>query len=300
MRALALLALLALLVAGCGSPGKSPEAVDPFAGAPQAAAGKGVLRGVVINSAITPVVGATVQLTGDAAGGAGPQTTDTNGAFVFVDLAPGLYFVSVSKPGWTTAQASADVVADVDEPTPLKVLIDRVPGTEPRAETVRIEGFIACSFGTYVNYGSCAVNQEESPEVYADFQGVPSFVQTELVWDSTQPSGDWMYVVQGVCTCDGGVPDVGEGRFDEVYDATSPYIARADQAFLTEWKAGTDNQQVVISVSASGPEPATTNGSGVAVNQAFEAYITIFYNLPDPDPNWSFYGNGPYPVPPPA
>ncbi len=299
MRKTGLLVLLSLVLAGCtsGSPGRDgPAAVDPFADAPEAAAGKGLLRGVVINSAIVPVAGALVSLANSEA----KQTTDANGAFVFADLEPGLYFVQVSKPGWSSAQASADVVADEDEPTPLKVIIDRLPGTEPRAETVRYEGFISCSFGTPANYGSCAVGQEESPEVYADFQGVPSAVQTELIWDSTQPSGDWLYVVQGVCKCDGGVPDVGQGRFDEVPDAQSPYVARANQTFLREWKAGAESQQVVVSVSASGPEPDTTNGSGIALNQAFEVYITIFYNLPEPDPAWTFYANGPYPVPSPA
>lgn len=300
MRGLALLLTLPLLLAGCtGNGGGGGEEVpDRFKEPVDVEEGKGVLRGLVITPAIVPVAGAVVSIVSLGQN----QTSDADGAFVFADLEPGTYFLSVSKPGWTSVQQSADVVADVAEPAPVKVMIERLPGSEPRVETLRYEGYIGCSFGTPINYGGCgfATNQEDDAEAYFDVQAAPSVVQTEILWDSTQPSGDWFYVVQGFCACDGGVPDVGDARFDELPDAQSGHTARANGTFLREWDVRGDNpdyRQLVVSISASGPEPETTNGSGIAVNQAYEVYATFFYNIPEPDPEWKFHLDGPYPVP---
>lgn len=294
MRWLPLLAVAALLVAGCNSPSKPKVEEDPFEDAPEAAAGLGVIRGIVVDPALTPVVEAMVSLVSLARN----QTTNDQGAFVFADLEPGTYFLQVSKLGWTSVQQSVDVVADVDEPPIVKVAIERVPGSEPRALTVQQDGFLGCSVGTPINYFSCDASGSETPDLWFDIEGVPRWIQTEVKWTSTQPLGDYLYLIQGICSCDGGVPGIGESRFNETPDAQSPYTARADPEFLQEWGVGTDEgRQVVVSVSASGPEPQTTNGSGVALNQAFQVFVTFFYNL-DPDPDWTFVEDGPYEVPP--
>jgi hypothetical protein len=302
MRGIAFLAILGLLLSGCsGNDGKQDADEDLFDDAPQAALGKGLIRGLVLTPALVPVPGATIQMTSSGLN----ENSDENGAFVFADLEPGSYFLEVSKPGWTTVQQQAEVVADEQEPPIVKVAIDRLPGSFPRAVTLQQDGFISCSVGTPRTYSSCAIDaigQEENPEIYYTIDGVPSAIQTEIIWDSTQPTGDWLYVVQGFCTCDGGVPDLveeGGARFNETESATSPYVARASNAYLKEWNVGSDPSvaQLVVSVSSSGPEPETTNGSGVALNQAFSVYATFFYNIPEPDPAWTFGANGPYPVP---
>ena len=299
MRSVALLVVVALLLAGCsdGNGGAKNDLEDVFGDTPRAASGKGLIRGLVLTPAIVPIQGATVQLTGSALN----QTTDDDGAFVFVDLDPGTYFLQVSKPGWTSLQQSADVAADVQEPAILRITIDKVPGAEPRAVTLQADGYISCSLGTPLTYSSCATLEDESPEIYFDIDGVPNWIQTEVIWDSTQPSGDWLYMIQGFCTCDGGVPDLprdGGSRFDETPEATNPYIANANTTFLQEWDVGNDPDvaQLVVSVSSSGPQPQETNGSGVALNQAFSVYATFFYNF-IPDPEWTFGEDGPYPVP---
>lgn len=303
MRGTPLLLAFALFLAGCtgnGDPSAKVDVPDAFQEPVEVADGKGVLRGIVITPAIVPVADAVVQIVSSGQN----KTTDEDGAFVFADLEPGSYFIEVSKPGWTRVQQSAEVVADVAEPEAVKVIIEQLPGSQPRVETLRYEGYIGCSFGTPINYGGCgfATNQQDDAEAYFDVEGIPSVVQTEVLWDSTQPSGDWFYLVQGFCTCDGGVPDLpedGGARFDELPDAQSGHTARANSTYLREFKVGEDPSvgQLVVSVSASGPEPDTTNGSGVALNQAFEVYATFFYNIPEPDPDWKFHVDGPYPVP---
>lgn len=295
MHRAALPALLAaaLLLAGCSD--QAPEAADTPAAFEDldVSSGKGVLRGLVVTPAVVPVAGATVRLAGLGL----EQVTDGDGAFVFGELDPGTYFVQASKPGWTEVQQSADVLAGVADPPIVKVVIEKVPGAQPRAVTLQLDGFLACSVGTPVNFMSCDVTGADRPTLWFDIEGTPRWIQTEVLWESTQPAGDWLYLVQGICSCDGGIPDVGGARFNETFDATSPYTSRADPDFLDEHDVGSDDgKQLVVAVSASGPEPETTNGSGVALNQQFTVYATFFYNL-DPDPAWTFVGNGAYPVP---
>src|SRR5688572_17724784 len=106
MRALAALALLAgALLAGCSSssndsPSEDGPTFDDLG--LEATSSTGVIRGLVVDEAIRPVEGARVRLQGgDAPSEA--LTTDL-GTFGFEGLAPGTYFLSVSKPGFFDAQ----------------------------------------------------------------------------------------------------------------------------------------------------------------------------------------------------
>lgn len=284
------LAAVAFLLAGCGSPGDDPSPDDEIFGPPPPVAlGKGIIRGLVVTSAIAPVEGATIQANGVAE----PRRSDENGAFVFTDLDPGLYFLTASKPGWSTVQLSAEVVADVEEPDIVKVLIDRIPGTEPRADTYSRDGYISCSIGTPVSFTDCNTIEEQQAHLTFPIVGEPDWMQTEVVWESTQALGEWLYIIQGICDCEDGFGD----RFDETANATSPYIVRVDDGvFDVDDEAG-DGIFYVVEPSASGPEPELTNGSGIALNQRFSVYVTLFYNL-EPAEDWSFTEDGPYPVPP--
>lgn len=294
MRAVCLLAA-AILLAGCNSPpAKSDPGVEAlFEDTPAAAAGLGLIRGVVVDPALTPISGARVELTSQAR----ETTSDEDGAFVFVDLEPGTYFLSASRPGYGTVQQSTEVRADVPEPPVVKVLLERLPGTEPRVVTLQQEGFIACSIGTPATIHSCDTSGNDNPNLFFEVEGTPRWIQTEIAWESTQPSGDWLYVIQGLCTCEGELPPF-DNRFDELPDAQSIHVARADPEFLANVTVGgPDAAQLLVSVSASGPEPEATNGSGLAVNQAFQVFATYFYNF-DPLEDWTFTGDGPYPLPP--
>src|ERR1041385_4419648 len=151
MRAVAWLALLAvcsMTLSGCSGKPKSHGSglgEGAFTDLPPVASGKGLIRGIVVSPALVPVVGATVQILALNLS----KSTDANGAFVFLDLAPGTYFLQTSKLGWTTVQQSVDVVADVEAPAIAKVALEQVPGQQPRAFTMALDGFISCSIGTY-------------------------------------------------------------------------------------------------------------------------------------------------------
>jgi hypothetical protein len=285
MRLMMLVTLASLVLAGCADSGKSAEDKNReiFGDTSNVESGKGLIRGLVLTPALVPVPGANVELVGTGKN----ETTKETGAFVFV----------VSKLGWTKIQQSVEVVANKADPPIAKVQLEKIPGSEPKAMTLQQDGFISCSIGTPQTIHDCNTTAEQKSTLFWNIEGRPQWIQTELVWRSTQPTGDWFYVIQAVCECGGRLPAPNSGmRFNETYEATSPHVAKAIPEFLQKNDVGGANKQVVIDVSASGPEPEVTNGSGVALNQAFKAYVTFFYNF-DPDPAWTFTADGPYPVP---
>lgn len=287
------MALLLVTLAGCSD--DKPDPVDPGPVPDRVAQGKGVIRGVVIDASITPVADATVAVESAELS----ARTDADGAFLFVDVEPGTYFLTVSKPGWSSAQQSLEVVADVKAPPVVKVQLQQVPGSQPVATTQAMEGFIACSYGVPVTYGSCAigeVGQEEQTVLQFPFEGIPAAIQVEVVWESTQPSGDNLYLIEAVCA-DEDCPVAGENNIDgfpsrfEEGTRQSPAVARADSAFI-QGRDLPGRGVLAVDVSADGPALAT----GVALDQAFTVYATFFYNM-QPMDGWTFLEDGKHPVP---
>lgn len=109
----------------------------------------GIILGVVVDQAIVPVEGVRVQLEG----GGGPleTLTDADGRFVFDDLEPGSYFVTVSKPGYAGTQSSVVVEAGVEKPPVLKVQVERLFDQDPYMETLQFVGFVGCAYNFLVS-----------------------------------------------------------------------------------------------------------------------------------------------------
>ena len=103
-----LLLLTTVTLAGC-SDDPAPEVEDPTFDEFDApvAPDRGVIRGVVVDTAIVPLAGATVTL----AGLERSTTTNENGAFQFDDLEPGSYFLEVRLLGYETVQSGTSVEA---------------------------------------------------------------------------------------------------------------------------------------------------------------------------------------------
>lgn len=139
--------LSAALLAGCVSKATDSSQTSSStvgAAAPELTVDQqtGGIRGVVVDAAITPVVGAKVAM---ATGGLS-TASDKSGLFTFSGLKPGDYFFTVSKPGYTTVQGTATVKAGVATPPVVKVEIDRVPGKQPYIESYKLNGFYECAF----------------------------------------------------------------------------------------------------------------------------------------------------------
>jgi hypothetical protein len=95
----------------------------------------GSLAGKVVDNAGVPVAAATV--TASSGADVEHSTTDADGNYVFVNLVPGDYVVSVAKPGYMTIVSTAiavnpgqQTVARLAIPRAL-TMITRTPGPRP-------------------------------------------------------------------------------------------------------------------------------------------------------------------------
>src|SRR5688500_16863572 len=104
----------------------------------------GVIRGLVVDDRITPLEGADVELSGNGVSAA--ATTDAAGRFGFDGLVPGVYFMRASLLNHDSVQATADVVAGVDDPPMQRILLTRLSTEDPFSFQNKFEGFIQCGY----------------------------------------------------------------------------------------------------------------------------------------------------------
>jgi hypothetical protein len=193
--AVALLVATATLLSGCtGGAGEDDpaEAVDFGALELEATDTTGIIRGIIVDEAIRPLAGADVGTT--LPDGASRNTTSAaDGAFGFDGLPPGTYFLTVRKPGYLVQQANADVLAGVDEPPLVKVLLTADPASLPYTAIYQYDAFVACSFTLVtVSFAACGLAAEQTNNAFlVNYRPdkAPSFIQIEAVWTSTQVLG---------------------------------------------------------------------------------------------------------------
>jgi hypothetical protein len=148
----------------------------------------GVIRGFVVDEAVSPIDGAKVLVEGTG------RTTESNdaGAFAVDGLHPGVYLLEVSKPGFADATVGVTVVAGDSEPDFVKVGLVRVPGTEPYVVAMNQEGYLWCAYmvQSVQRCDLLGTTAEDRHEWFLALDQVPEYLQTELVWASTQSLGD--------------------------------------------------------------------------------------------------------------
>ncbi len=288
MRPHGMMALLALAAfAGCSDDAPSEAVVDDLG--LEATETTGVIRGVVIDDAISPVAGVTI--TAQGPGGEAPATESTEeGAFGFDGLAPGTWFLEASKPGFGRIQQSVDVVADVETPPLVKIQMIRDPALTPFVEAVSWTGFIECSLraGTGpANQGSVGLNacdgvgNQYSGFPLGGFSGLPDLLQAELVWESTQTLGSGLSFVVGPPTCE----DIKYGRAD----GASPLVIPLAQADLTGNNVSEADGVCYRVFSFTAEE--TAHFAGLILSQEFGAYFHGFHNFLPPE-GWQFSKDG--------
>lgn len=163
----------------------------------------GVIRGLVVDQSVVPVQGALVTLSGGR-----NTTSDEAGQFNFTDLAPGDYFLSVGKPGFTGAQVSATVVAGVAAPPIVKVLIERLTTAQPYLDHFKLEGFYECAQAMSFVTDTCDWVPRTAWDVYNESQGSPPPLvpRSALAYTNTQyidvPMDTYSIVQEGFWTDD--------------------------------------------------------------------------------------------------
>ncbi len=300
--------LVALLLAGCSSSPPPAEELPPadFEELELAATDTtGVIRGIVVDDAIRPIAGAAVTLKATP-----PQTVTTtdDGAFGFDGLDPGTYFLSIHKIGFLDVQQSAEVVAGVEEPPIAKVQLVADGKPSPYYAEYKVEGIIECGTSAValcggvhdviviacVTSGGAVCLPQPTNDAYSAFLtidgGTPGYIQTEMVWESTQAlSVDMSYALRYAekTTYDNGMYEAGFGSFE----GPSPLVGHVSGEDADDAELG-NRTGLVFSIFSGNQEYPV----GVTVSQRYTFFIHAFYGYQPPE-DWRFTTDGTVPPP---
>ena len=130
-----LLILVAVVLAGCASgPAHSKSSNEVGAGDCP------VIRGIVVDEAIRPLAGATIEVVGQNAS-VPAQTTDKSGAYTLPCLPVGSYLIRASHPLYSTVQQAVEV-GDSASPPLVKIQLQRVIFANPYVQVQKFDGFV--------------------------------------------------------------------------------------------------------------------------------------------------------------
>lgn len=262
------LALLVVL-SGCSQPADE----EPAPGI-----GGAVVSGVVVSEAIVPLANASLLLEP----GSRTATTDSSGAFAFADVPAGAYTLQATLEGFQAAQVSLQV-QDGSAP-PVKLVLQADARTACFVESYAFDGFLEWSF----NLGGLRGSNSLSPN-YTIGQRAPDFIQSEMVWQSTQALGTSLSL--SAIANDGGVsvPVIAEAS------GPSPLLLALRTEDIQAAKLGPD---ILLDYTAfAGEEPVAADmGAGVALSQPYRLVTHMFYGYTPPD-GWRFTADGEPPAP---
>jgi len=277
--------LCATLLAGCsGKAATDSNSLDQAAKDldVQATATTGVIRGVVVDTAVRPVAGVHVMT--QNGGKTYQANTTAAGAFGFEGLPAGTYFLKTHKPGYADTQTSADVVAGVSDPAITKIQVAADASTQPSFDVFHFKGFLECNVAIPFFFFPC-VNPVTGQEIGNDqfsatynVTGNVTWVHTSLVWTPTEPVGTELYM------------NVGTPQTEIVgyTGGPSPQVVDISGKDAAQFQDG----RLVLEVSGNGEQGL----AGAELEQDFDAYTVIFHGFAPPA-GYSYWHDG-EPVPP--
>lgn len=311
------LLLLATALAGCADDGGGGTGTTGGGNEPPSVVvteTTGGIRGVVVDEAVVPIATATatIQSTGDSA------QSDENGAFVFSGLEAGNYFVTVVHPLYDSVQQSVEVVAGVENPPVARFQLTRVISSDPYISQQQLRGYISCSANVLIpgvggvlseecgegvgvpGVGRVGGNAENQAQL--DFNvdsGLIKSLVVEAVWDpslsvgtsgSGQSGGFNMGVYIGF-SCD---PVCSWDTQIDRKDGMSPMYLRNDDPEGFDGDTPLDTAGVTADTTFSTFTWASSDETGLLLEQEFEVFITSSYVLELPE-GWSLVNGDPNP-----
>ncbi|HJQ93088.1 MAG TPA: carboxypeptidase-like regulatory domain-containing protein [Candidatus Thermoplasmatota archaeon] len=309
MRTLVAFLLVAVTLAGCSSDGGDPDEGEPEVDFDalelEATATTGVIRGIVVDDAIRPLANVTVALRGG--GAEASAATTAAGSFGFDGLQPGTYFLTASKPGYFEAQGSADVVAGVEEPPVVKLLLAADVANLPYSVLHKWDGFLECGLSVIALCGVADGVTNDNFATVMVIDGVPLFIQSEVLWDTTTAASDQLWLWHS----NGAKPD---GEFNGTRNAyawrqgPSPLVMTSNATEIEESEFGTNNDLFLRMFTGSiegtrnpadpdgcypggaGPD-VYCGGVGYSIEQSFTVYTAAFFGYLPPE-GWLFHEDG--------
>jgi len=262
--------LVALLVAGCAT--EPPEPPPPAT----------TLHGWVRDAALHPVPGAEVGLVHAANGTPGPATvTDADGHYAFGDVPDGDLLLHASAVGYGSSSLALTPVPGA--PHLRNLTLQREPAPRP-PEVLRFQGFIDCSGFVAAGHGHGGGDPEGEDTVSCSAGGdahvwdleLPPDVAgllLEIAWDpGTQLAENLLVLVHHV---DDGTEDVigfGEG----------PSVLRVGIARLVLEDRYAAGGLLRVDVQIGGGPDQEDVAAGLAFQQPFDVYASLFYDAPPP------------------
>lgn len=296
MRLLITTLLIALSLAGCAD--EAPPTLDESEQGFEELGGEvtettGLIRGIVLDPAIVPIEGVTVKvLSLDL-----ETVTNEDGAFVFDELEEGTYFLEISKIGYNTTQAAADVQAGVERPPAVKIQLTPNPDSVPYVDSFQNRGYLVCSTSA-VNAcglvdvilciaGSCEFLGDQF-SVTVGITSPPTWINSEMVWQSTQALGQNLdFYLDTTVKGD----DVSDSHIRSVA-GPSPLLLTVDAEEADANGMGTTHD-LYHRIFPQLEDPT----SAVFLDQAFDVYSHVFYNYMPYD-GWRITEDGTVPAPP--
>lgn len=300
------LVLLAMLVAGCSSGGSGGDGGGGGHEPPPSPPGTGLILGTVTDEAIVPLPNARVSALGPD-GSTHDATTGEDGSFTMVGLTPGLWIVRAEKAGFHTRELPANVVEDEDDPEPLLLRLSADEASRPYPMQYTATGYVACNAGVGVSdpyaqfssecWGSGLYDTlgENIAFVNYTLDRLPTFVQAELIWRSTQNVNSWLSF---------GFAHPDSGEFDRWQDQENSgppplLVARLEGEDLRNYTlAGwglEEGDRPELALRLFG-HPDDGTGPVVTVQQEVQIITTVFYGY-KPDEAWTFAETGEIPPP---
>jgi hypothetical protein len=227
----------------------------------------------VIDETVRPIQGATVTVPIPGAN-AKTFTTTEDGVFGFNDLTPGTYFIQATAPGFGPIQTNTEVVAGVDEPEVVRVMLTALPSVDPTVQEIKFDGFLQCATYTVILLFSVDCT---SPLGYVDarfmtltFDPNATWAQSQMFWQAATPLAEWLRL-------DYNYPQAADYG---VVSGPSPLLWFRDAAGLGDIATNGGEFRSITWVYGEMPV-------GAAIQQDFQIFSHLFYNCV-PKEGWTF------------
>ena len=276
MRLLAVLAVLALTLAGCSGGKDEADGATPQGGDEAMP----MLHGYVFDPAIRPLEGVTVKVLDTNAS----VVTDAEGFFGFEDLPIEQFLVIVATiDGFVPG--SKQVTLTAEAPVRLNFTLEPVPVRTPYMQVDKHDLVVECQIGTAANGQNnsiaCGPGASES-EDHWDIAVAPELAGAviEVYWEPTTDAAS---------SIGARLETLELGQLNLILSevvGTSPLRLTVPQLAAERYYAAGGLMRLTVFAAPNADETEAGVGASVLVEQAITAYSSLFYVAP-PDPSYT-------------
>ena len=279
MRLLAVVAVLAMALAGCSGAKDEEGGAAPQAGDTDIP----MLHGFVFDPAIRPLEGVTVKVLDTNA----TTVTDDDGFFGFDGLPVEQFLVIVaSVDGFVPGSKQVTLAADA--PVRLNFTLEPVPVRTPFMQVDKHELVVDCQVGTVAsgqnNTYACGTGASEGEDFW-DIAVAPDLAGAvvEVYWEPTTDAAS---------SIGARLETLELGQLNLILSevvGTSPLRLSVPQLAAERYYTGGGLMRLTVFAAPNADENEAGIGASVLLEQGITAYASLFYVAP-PDPSYTIAG----------